>query len=101
MIFDVGLKIRRLLHVPVAVVYRDGIKPPKNDVITFDGDIINWRRFWEQCEVSIHSRTNLTDPEKLSYLRQSLKDGPAGHVNEQLSGSGYDYAEAIERRYPS
>ena len=46
--------------------------------------------------MSIHLRTNLTDPEKLAYLRQSLKDGPARHVIERLSGSGYDYAEAIE-----
>ena len=63
---------------------------------TFDGDIMNWRRFWEQYEVSIHSRTHLTDPEKLAYLRQSLKNGPARHVIEGLSGSGNDYAEAVE-----
>ena len=67
-IFDVGLRIRRLLHAPVAVVHREGIKLPKIDVPTFDGDIMNWRRFWEQYEVAIHSRTNYTDPEKLVYL---------------------------------
>ena len=56
---------------------------------------MNWRNFWEQYEVSIHSRTHLSDPEKLTYLRQSLKDSPARHVIEGLSGSGSDYEEAI------
>ena len=74
-IFDVCLKVRRLLHTPVQVVHREGIKLPKIDVPTFDGDIMNWRRFWEQYGVSIHSTTNLTDPGKLAYLRQLLKDG--------------------------
>ena len=41
-------------------------------------------------------REQLSDPEKLAYLRQALKDGPAKHVIEELSGSGNDYAEAIE-----
>ena len=36
-IFNVCLKIRRLLHMPVPVDHRDGIKLPKIDVPTFDG----------------------------------------------------------------
>ena len=44
---------------------------------------------------SIHE-PHLTDPEKLAYLRQSLKNGPVRHVIEGLSGSGNDYAEAVE-----
>ena len=95
-IFDVCLRIRRLLHIPVPVAQRDGIKLPKIDVPTFDGDMLNWRTFWEQYEVSIHSRTQLTDAEKLAYLRHSLKDGPARHVIEGLSGSGTEYEEAIK-----
>ena len=101
-IFDLGLKIRRLLHTPVSVVHSEGVKLPKIDVPTFDGDIMDWRRFWEQYEISIHSRTQLTDIEKLAYLRQSLKDGLARSVIEGLSGSGTDYAEAIaclKKRY--
>ena len=64
--------------------------------------MLNWRTFWEQYEVSIHSRTWLTDAEKLTYLRHSLKDGPARHVIEGLSGLGSEYEEAIkclQKRY--
>ena len=95
-IVDVCLQISRLFHIPVPVVHREGIKLLKIDMPTFDGDIMNWRRFWEQYEVSIHSRTHLTDTEKLAYLRQSLKNGPAQYVIEEPSGSGNDYAEGVE-----
>ena len=47
---------------------------------------MNWRSFWEQYEVSIHSREQLSDPEMLAYLRQALKDGPAKRVIEGLWG---------------
>ena len=51
---------------------------------------MKWRSFWEQYEVSIHSREQLTDSEELAYLRQLLKDAPAKRVIEGLSGSGND-----------
>ena len=95
-IFDVCLKIRQLLHTPIPVVHREGIKRPKIDMPMFNEDIMDWHTFWEQYEISIHLRPQLTDTEKLAYLRQALKDGPAQSVIEGLSGSGSDYAEAIE-----
>ena len=81
-IFYVYPKIRRLLHMPVPVVHREGKKLPKIDVPTFDGDIMDWCRFWKQYEIAIHSRIQLTDTEKLAYPWQSLKDGQARHVIE-------------------
>ena len=57
---------------------------------------MDWCRFWEQYEIAIHSRSQLTDTEKLAYLQQSLMDGPARHVIEGFSGSGTDHAETIE-----
>ena len=73
-----------------------GVKLPKIDVPKFDGNIVNWRTFWEQFCVSIHGRSNLLDSEKLVYLRHSLKDDSAKNVIEGLSRSGEYYAEAIE-----
>ena len=95
-IFNLCLKICRLLHTCVPMVYREGIKLPKIDVPTFIWDIMDWRRFWEQYIIAIHSRTPLTDTKKLSFLRQSLQDGPPSHVIEGFSGSRSNYAEAIE-----
>ena len=43
----------------------------------------------------IHTRTSLSDVEKLAYLRNALKDGSAKGIIEGLSTSGNFYPEAI------
>ena len=72
------------------------MKLPKLDVPTFDGNILHWRSFWEQFCISVHDRPNLSDPEKLVYLQQSLKNGSAKSAIEGLSHSGEYYTEAVE-----
>ena len=72
------------------------IKLPKIDIPTFNGDMITWRTFWEQFDVSVHSRSDISKPEKLVYLRQSLRSGSAKNVIEGLSKTSDDYDEAIE-----
>ena len=42
-----------------------GVRLPKLDVPTFDGNIIHWKQFWEQFTVSVHDRANLSNAEKL------------------------------------
>ena len=105
--FDCGLELKRLIYTSTptrssepTVVDKTppaskGVKLPKIDVPTFDGNILNWQTFWEQFSIAIHDRTNLSDTEKLVYLRHSLKDGTAKKVIEGLSQSGDQYDEAI------
>lgn len=71
-------------------------KLPKLDVPTFDGDILRWQQFWEQFKVSIHSRSSLSNAEKLVYLQQALKGGSARKTIEGLSQTGDHYEEAIK-----
>ena len=73
-----------------------GVKLPKLDVPTFDGNILNWKSFWEQFSVCVHRRSNLSDSEKLVYLQDALKGGSAKQVIEVLSRSSEYYTEAIE-----
>ena len=53
-------KIKSLLIVPPADVPAPaatdgiGVKLPKLDVPTFDGDIIHWKQFWDQFVVAVH-----------------------------------------------
>ena len=55
-------KVRKLLnsHAPssVSVPAADGkgLKLPKLEVPTFDGDLLHWRQFWEQFSISLHDR---------------------------------------------
>ena len=75
---------------------RNRVKLLNLEVPLFDEDILNWRCFWEQFSIAVHSKTNLADTEKLVYLHQSLTDGSAKHIIEGLSRSSDCYVEAIE-----
>lgn len=99
-IFDHALQIKKLLHsqataAALATERKGGVRLPKMDVPTFDGDILNWRSFWEQFVISVHNRTDLADAEKLVYLQQAIKDGSAKQAIEGLSHSGEHYPEAV------
>ena len=107
--FEACLYIRRLLSIrpsttpavatPAPTVptgKEGGIRLPKIEVSKFDGNIMNWKTFWEQYSVSIDLKPGLTDPEKLAYLCRALKDGEAKEGIEGLSGSGDDYKDAVK-----
>ena len=73
-----------------------GVKLPKVSVPTFDGKVLNWKTFWEQFDATIHSKTALNDAEKLIYLQDALKDGPARFVIQGLTRTSESYEEAIK-----
>jgi len=98
-VFDHSLEVKRHLlshDSNFSSPGSKGVKLPKIDVPTFDGNLLNWNTFWEQFEVSVHSKTGLSDAEKLVYLQHALKGGAAKQAIEGLSRSGDHYAEAIE-----
>ena len=104
--FDVGLTLKKLAVKTSSVSGATSaesstpdsklIKLPKLDIPTFDGNILRWLTFWEQYRVAIHDRSDLSQAQKLLYLRQSLKDGSAKNVIEGLSRSGEQYEEAVK-----
>ena len=77
-------------------VSETGVRLPKIEVPTFDANVLGWNLFWEQFEVSIHSKIHISDAEKFAYLRQAVKDGPARHVIKGLAHSASNYANAVE-----
>ena len=100
-LLEVDLKIERMLHdvecsPKINKADTVGIRLPKISVPTFDGNILNWTTFWEQFEVTVHNKDHLQDVEKLAYLRDAVKGGPARHVIEGLSRTAGSYSEAIE-----
>jgi len=97
-LFDCSLKVKKTLRSQsgnTAAADGKGVKLPKLEVPTFDGDILSWRSFWEQFSVSVHSKLNLSDAEKLVYLQLALKGGSAKQTIEGLSRTGDCYAEAV------
>ena len=105
MLFECSHVIRKFINscdpgtksapAPVADSTSTGVKLPKLEVPTFDGNLLNWKQFWGQFCASVHDRTSLSDAEKLVYLQNALKDGSAKNAIEGLSRSGEHYAEAI------
>ena len=87
---------RKLGPTTTPAVEEKGVKLPKLDVPSFDGDVLNWRQFWEQFSVSVHDRKSLSDAEKLVYLQQAINKGSAKNVIEGLSRSGKNYGEAVD-----
>ena len=67
-------------------------KLPKLDVPAFNGNVLHWQTFWEQFETSIHSRSSLSNAEKLVYLQQAIKNGSARSAIEGLSHTGDEVA---------
>ena len=101
LLFDASHKIKKSLTAAPAesgstATDSTGVKLPKLDVPTFDGNIIHWKQFWEQFMVSLHDRSNLSNAKKIVYLQHAIKDGSARNTIEGLSHSGNNYDEAVE-----
>ena len=98
-LFELSLQIRRLLQDrpsnPSTLKSESRVRLLKIDVPTFDRNIINWNMLWEQFDMSINSQTQLTNVEKLAYLRHALKDRPAIQTIQQLSRLADQYEEVV------
>ena len=77
-VFDYSLRIKKLLFASshahdstTASPDGKGVKLPKLEVPRFDGNILNWKSFWEQFCVSVHNRPTLSDA-KNWYTSNSL-----------------------------
>ena len=93
------LEIKQLLKGHVSTPSASdskGVRLPRLDLPKFDGNILNWRSFWEQFQASVHDRSSLAESEKLVYLQHALKDGSAKQAIEGLSRLGEYYSEAID-----
>ena len=99
--FDCAHKAKKLLgssasNIPASTSFTGkGMKLPKLDVPTFNGDILNWSQFWEQFFVSVHDHSDLSDAEKLVYLQQAIKNSSAKNTIEGLSHTADNYNEAV------
>ena len=94
---SVAQKIKVLLATPSTppAAEATGIKLPKLEVPTFNGNLIHWKQFWDQFATAVHSKTNLSSAEKIVYLQQALKDATAKSTIEGLAHSGDNYEEAV------
>ena len=82
-LFDPSLKTKQLLHDHESrpkTMAPASVKLPNVSVPVFNGNILNWSTFWDQFNAVIHSSIQLSDLQKLVYLREVVKDGPTKSV---------------------
>ncbi|KAK9739455.1 Protein of unknown function (DUF1759) [Popillia japonica] len=82
------------------------VKLPTITLPTFDGTFTLWREFYDAFTALIHSNNSLSDVQKLSYLKSSLKNEPVKNEPADLIRS-YDTTSenytiawtALQKRY--
>ena len=62
----------------------------------FDSNLINWVAFWKRFNGVIHSKKEVNEAKKLTYLTLALNDGPAQNLSVGLSQTTKNYEEAIK-----
>ena len=71
------------------------IKLSKLELCKFNGDIIEWKGFWDQFKSAVHENERISPIEKFSYLRSILEE-KAFSVISGLTLSYDNYNQAIE-----
>ncbi|KAK8773557.1 hypothetical protein V5799_011910 [Amblyomma americanum] len=71
------------------------IKLPKLELTKFDGKRKYWQPFWEQFEVAVHKNTELSNIDRLNYLK-TLLTGEAVTAIAGLQASGDCYSDAVD-----
>ena len=67
----------------------------KLELPKFDGDIINWRGFWDQFQVAIHENETIAETDKFTYLKSFLSNSAFSAISG-LSLNSANYKEAID-----
>ncbi|KRX12794.1 hypothetical protein T07_2347 [Trichinella nelsoni] len=71
------------------------VRLPRHELPKFHGDVLEFTAFWEQFEDCIHTRRDISDSAKFSYLRSSLSGSGFAVING-LSLTAANYLAAIE-----
>ena len=77
------------------------VKLPKLEIPKFNGNIINWRGFWDEYKSAMHDNENISEVEKFTYLKSFLTDSALATIS-RLNLNAENYKEAIdvlEKRY--
>ena len=84
-----------------ANIKHTGIRLPKMELKTFDGNVRRWHEFWESFEHGVHNNTSLPDHQKLQYLKNCLRGAAFVTISDlDMKGDHYDVAvRLLKERY--
>ena len=70
------------------------VKLPDIRIAEFQGNHVEWDRFWNQFSALVDSKPDLDEVTKYTYLTQCIK-GPAKEVIAGFRGEASDYKDAV------
>ena len=71
------------------------IKLPRYNIKEYDGSLLTWNTFWDQFDIAVHQRKDLSDIQKFTYLNSYLT-GEAERSIKGLSSDKNNYKNAID-----
>ena len=71
------------------------VKLPRIELSKFNGDIIEWKGFWDQFKSTVHEDNNISAILKFSYLRTILEDSALSAMSGLIL-SAENYGQALE-----
>ena len=84
-----------VIHPATGATTLNKTKLPTIEIKMFNGDFLQWRRFWEQFEITIHNDPDLSNINKFVYL-QFLLEGKAAQAIDGLLLTRDNYDEAVQ-----
>ena len=77
------------------------LKLPRTELSKFNGDLIEWKGFWDQFKSTVHENNNISEIEKFNYLRTLLEDSALSAISGfTLSAENYGQTlEILQARY--
>ena len=76
-------------------VDKDICKLPILVIKELDGSVLNWQTFWDQFESTIHSKKNISNIDKFSYLTLYLSKSAYDTISG-LAPTNQNYLEAVQ-----
>ena len=76
-------------------VDKDICKLPILVIKELDGSVLNWQTFWDQFESTIHSKKNISNIDKFSYLTLYLSKSAYDTISG-LAPTNQNYLEAAQ-----
>ena len=61
-----------VLQVLTSNVYQNVSRLPKLTLLTFSGDPLQWKTFWDSFDAAVNSNGGLSGVQKFNYLRAQL-----------------------------
>ena len=87
-----------MIVIPTKVPVEDSklVKLPAQELPVFTGDYSGWTSFLDSFEAMVGSKVNISEPDKLGFLKSALRGDPRALIMRLENNSSGNYARAMQ-----